>query len=52
MAIDNSEISLFIDKILNKLINLNENGIHITESNISSKLRCYYTLSIIEFLTT
>jgi uncharacterized protein len=39
MAINNSEISLFIDKMLNKLINLNENGIHITESNISSKLK-------------
>jgi uncharacterized protein len=39
MVINNSEISLFIDKMLNKLINLNENGIHITESNISTKLK-------------
>lgn len=38
MAFDINKADIFSEKLLNKLISLNEEGYHITETNINSKL--------------
>lgn len=39
ISVSDFEIDLFVDKVLNKIVDLNEKGVDITESNILFKLK-------------